>query len=160
LCKDIENRLAKDGPSEAALHAVLDQLLSTFGCAVGTVHSLDQDSGMLHLRAHRGVPETLLSRVQLIPIGKGMAGLAAERRVPVQVCNLQTDTSGAAKPAAKETGMQGSCAVPMLLADRLCGVLGVAKPVACEFSQEEIAALLQIAGSVGKFLDAAKPDEV
>jgi signal transduction protein with GAF and PtsI domain len=150
---DIESRLAKEGPSEAALHAILDQLLSTFGCAVGTLHSLERDSGVLRLCAHRGLPEALLARVQRIPIGKGMAGLAAERRVPVQVCNLQTDTSGAAKPAAKETGMQGSCAVPILFADRLCGVLGVAKPVECEFSEAEIAALLQIAGSVGKFLD-------
>jgi signal transduction protein with GAF and PtsI domain len=157
LCTEIENRLAKEGPSDAALQAILDQLLSTFGCAVGTLHRLDGDSGMLRLCVQRGLPEALLERVQLIPIGKGMAGLAAERRVPVQVCNLQTDTSGAAKPAAKETGMQGSCAVPMLLADRLCGVLGVAKSVACDFSEAEITALLQIARSVGKFLDGARP---
>jgi signal transduction protein with GAF and PtsI domain len=114
---------------------------------------MDADSGMLKLRAHRGLPEALLARVQLIPIGKGMAGLAAERREPVQVCNLQTDTSGAAKPAAKETGMEGSLAVPMLLDERVRGVLGVAKPVACEFSEAEIVALLQIASVVGTFLD-------
>ena len=106
LCTEIETRLAIDGPSEAALHAILDRLLSTFGCSVGTVHRLDRDTGMLRLCVHRGLPAALLERVQLIPIGKGMAGLAAERRVPVQVCNLQTDTSGAAKPAAKETGMR------------------------------------------------------
>jgi L-methionine (R)-S-oxide reductase len=153
LCRDIETRLVREGTSETALHAVLEQILSVFGCAVGTLHSLDAASGMLELRAHRGLPETLLARVRLIPIGKGMAGLAAERRAPVQVCNLQTDSSGAAKPAAKDTGMEGSLAVPMLLADSVRGVLGVARPVACEFSEGEIAALLQIAGVVGKFLD-------
>jgi signal transduction protein with GAF and PtsI domain len=155
LCKDIETRLAREGPTEPALHAILEQVLNEFGCAVGTLHSLDASTGMLQLRAQRGLPETLLMRVRMIPIGKGMAGLAAQRRVPVQVCNLQTDSSGAAKPAAKETGMEGSLAVPMLLADCVRGVLGVARPVTCEFSAEEIAALLQIAASVGKFLDCS-----
>ena len=153
LCTEIEVRLAKEGTSEAALQAILGQLLSAFGCTVGTLHSIDADTGMLRLRVHRGLPDTLLPRVQLIPIGKGMAGLAAERRAPVQVCNLQTDTSGAAKPSAKETGVEGSVAVPMLRADRVRGVLGIAKPVAGEFSEREIAALLQIAGVVGQFLD-------
>jgi L-methionine (R)-S-oxide reductase len=153
LCTEIETRLAREGISETALHTILDQLLGTFGCAVGTLHSMDPDSGMLKLRAHRGLPQSLLARVQLIPIGKGMAGLAAERREPVQVCNLQTDSSGAAKPAARETGMEGSLAVPMLLDDRVRGVLGVAKPVACEFNEAEITALLQIASVVGTFLD-------
>ena len=153
LCRDIETRLAREGTSETALHAVLEQILSVFGCAVGTLHSLDTTSGMLELRAQRGLPDTLLPRVRTIPIGKGMAGLAAERRAPVQVCNLQADYSGVAKPGAKETGMEGSLAVPILLADCVRGVLGVARPVACEFSEGEIAALLQVAGIVGKFLD-------
>src|SRR5207302_8482491 len=75
LCTEIEVRLATDGISETTLHAILDQLLATFGCAVGTLHSMDRDSGMLKLRAHRGLPEPLLARVQRIPIGKGMAVL-------------------------------------------------------------------------------------
>jgi signal transduction protein with GAF and PtsI domain len=152
--KDIETRLMKEGTSDSALHVVLDEVVRAFGCGVGTLHSLDAGSGMLRLRAHRGLPDTLLPRVRVIPIGKGMAGLAAERRAPVQVCNLQTDTSGAAQPAAKDSGMEGSVAVPMLLADSVRGVLGVAKPAAGEFSEEEIATLLQIASMIGRFLDS------
>jgi signal transduction protein with GAF and PtsI domain len=154
LLDEIESRLTREGTSVTALHAVLDQILSRFGCSVGTLHSLDTSSGMLQLRAHRGLTDELLSRVQTIPMGKGMAGLAAERAAPVQVCNLQTDASGVAKPAAKETGMQGSLAVPMLCADRVRGVLGIAKPETCEFSDGEVASLLQIACTVGKFLES------
>ena len=81
-----------------------------------------------------------------------MAGLAAERRATVQVCNLQTDTSGVAKPAAKETKMEGSLAVPILDSEDLRGVLGVAKPEAYEFDEGETAALQQAAAAIGKFL--------
>jgi len=91
-----------------------------------------------------------MDRVRRIPIGKGMAGLAAERREPVQMCNLQTDTSGDAKPGAKLTQMKGSIAVPMIVNDELVGVLGVAKPEEYEFTENEIAELTSIAADIGK----------
>ena len=96
----------------------------------------------------------LLDKVSKIPIGKGMAGLAAERQKPVQVCNLQTDESGFAKPGAKETKMEGSIAVPMLVGDKLCGTLGVAKPIAYEFSKAETSLLLQIGNLIARRLNS------
>lgn len=150
LLHAIEDRLARDGTAEANLHAVLDQVLEAFGCPVGTLHDFDPASGTLRLRAHRGIPATILDRVQAIPVGKGMAGLAAERRQPVQVCNLQTDCSGVAKVGAKDTRMEGSIAVPMLAAGELRGVLGVAKPVVYEFSEAEIGLLQEVAGAIGR----------
>jgi signal transduction protein with GAF and PtsI domain len=152
LLDEIEGRLEADGITEANLHDILDRVLRHFGGAVGTIHRLDPDTGMLQLRASRGLPETLLPKTRQIPIGKGMAGLAAERRQPVQVCNLQTDAGCVAKPAAKETRMEGSIAVPMLVAGGLRGVLGVGKPVVHEFSAEETALLLEIARKIGEFM--------
>lgn len=92
LLREIENRLENEGSTEANLQAILEQTLSCFGCVVGTIHSLDSTSNLLKLRAQRGIPEAILNQVSVIPIGKGMAGLAVSQREPVQVCNLQTDT--------------------------------------------------------------------
>ena len=51
--------------------------------------------GLLHLEAHAGgIPAHLLPVIQRIPVGKGIAGLAVERQEPVDMCNLQTDSSG------------------------------------------------------------------
>jgi putative methionine-R-sulfoxide reductase with GAF domain len=102
---------------------------------------------MLQLRARRGIPDIILDKVKSIPVGKGMAGIAAERKQPVQICNLQTDASGVAKPSAKETKMEGSITVPMLIEGELRGTLGVAKPVPYEFSEEE-SNLLMDAGAL------------
>lgn len=131
-------------PANPAWDAVLGELLRHFDCTVGTVHLLDPADGLLHLAAQRGLPPPVLQKVGVIPIGKGMAGLAAERRSPVQVCNLQTDTSGVARPDARLTKMEGSIAVPMLHGERLGGVLGVAKPVPYDFSDAEAALLLAV----------------
>jgi L-methionine (R)-S-oxide reductase len=155
--EDLEIRLNQSGATDADLNAVLDQVMDSMSCAVGTIHRLDSHSQMLRLCAGRNIPDGLLPRIQQIPVGKGMAGLAVERRQPVQVCNLQTDTSGVAKPGAKETGMEGSIAVPILAGDRVVGVLGVAKPSAYEFNETEIAFLLDVGGVIGKFMIRVTP---
>jgi signal transduction protein with GAF and PtsI domain len=155
LLSAIAGCLEKDGATDAALQTVLERVLGHFECTTGTLHSLDAATGLLRLRAQRGLPEALLPRVGTIPIGKGMAGIAAERRQPVQVCNLQSDASGVVRPGAKETRMEGSIAVPILAGDALRGVLGVAKPVVYEFTADETAALLEIAATVGRFLQRA-----
>ena len=157
LPEAIEDLLRQAGPTDQPLDAVLERVLDHFQCVVGTIHSLDPDSGLLQLQAFRGLPESFLGRIRTIPIGKGMAGLAAQRLEPVQVCNLQTDTSGAARPGAKEAAVEGSIAIPMLPDATLRGVLGVAKPVAYEFSATEIGLLQQIADAVGRFLGKSPP---
>ncbi|MEO6739293.1 MAG: GAF domain-containing protein [Chthoniobacteraceae bacterium] len=142
-------------PVELALQArdvqtVLDESIRAFDCQAGTVHWLDAQSGMLTLAAHRNIPEMIVKLAATVPIGKGIAGLAAQNREPVSLCNLQTDTSGQARPAAKTTGMEGSLAVPMLVAGDLRGVLGVAKAAAHNWSDSEKSLLLAIASRLGE----------
>lgn len=123
----------------------LDKILAQFGCSAGTIHLFNPEFGLLKLTAARGMPEVVLTKIETIPVGKGMAGIAAERREPVQVCNLQTDTSGVVRPGARDTKMEGSVAVPMISSDgELRGTLGVAKPVPYEFSPSECDLLLKI----------------
>ena len=138
-----------DGPEHAPWEAVLDELLHHFGCAVATVHLLD-GAGLLQLVAQRGLPPVVLDRVRTVPVGKGMAGIAAERRAPVQVCNLQTDASGVVRPGAKDTRMEGSIACPMFDGAELRGVLGVAKPVPHEFTSEQQALLLAVGSKLAR----------
>lgn len=150
LLADVETALT--GPADARWPALLERVLAHFDCPVGTVHLLDPADGHLHLAAQRGLPPPVLDKVGVIPIGKGMAGIAAERREPVQVCNLQDDRSGVVRPGAKLTRMEGSLAVPMLDGGALRGVLGVAKPVAYEFSPAETDLLLTVAARAARGL--------
>lgn len=120
---------------------LLQALLAEFGCQTGTIHRTGAD-GELKLEAQVGVPDFLLPRIASIPFGKGIAGCAAERKGPVQLCNLQTDASGVARPEAKATGVNGSLAVPVLAPDgRVLGVLGIGKTVPHEFTPAETARL-------------------
>ena len=122
---------------------VLSATAAHFGCQAGTIHLLHE--GILRLEASLNIPQPVVALVQTVPVGKGIAGLAAERREPIMLCNLQTDTSGQARPAARQTGMEGSIAVPMLSGEELRGVLGIAKASAHDWTPQEKEVLLRIA---------------
>ena len=153
LVRESEEALRRDSTAETVKEVLL-RILTAFDCVVGTVHRYNGETQLLELITHRGVPDSLLETVTTIPIGKGMAGLAAERREAVQVCNLQTDDSGAAKPGARDTNMEGCISLPMLVDGELRGTLGVAKPTAYDFSASECDQLLELATLLGKYLSA------
>jgi len=131
---------------------LLRDALASHGCSTGTLHVLDPADGQLKLAAQVGLPDQVAAIVAVVPVGKGMAGLAAQRREPVQTCNLQTDTTGDIRPGAKAVPVQASIAVPMLLDDRLCGVLGFARAEYHEWSADELAALAATATETARQL--------
>ena len=130
---------------ESEWNQFLQQVIQDFGCTTGTLHRLDPADRHLKLVAAQAIPPQLMPIIQSIPVGKGIAGAAAERQQPVELCNLQTDTSGVAKPGARQTNVQGSLAVPMMDGSRLCGTLGIGKMTPYEFSPDEKERLLTIA---------------
>lgn len=139
---------------------LLAEIISSFACTTGTIHTFDEKSQLLKLQAQQGIPSFLLPKITEIPLGKGIAGVAAERREPVEMCNLQTDDSGVARPAAKQTNVEGSIAVPMLLENDLYGTLGVAKTEPYDFTKEEENTLLQIGEEISRYIHAqASPDK-
>jgi len=122
----------------------LEIALERFDADTGTLHRLGPD-GMLHLEAYAGhIPESLLPVIRTIPVGKGIAGLAVERRAPVDMCNLQTDASGDARPRAKETGVQGSICVPVMRDGEAVGALGIATVKERVFTEAEIEELMAL----------------
>ena len=139
-------------PPDANWTQFLDHVVAAFDCTTGTLHRYDPADKHLKLVASRRIPEVLLPVIASIPVGKGIAGAAAERRAPVEMCNLQTDTSGVAKPDAKQTQVQGSLAVPVLDGDRLCGTLGIGKMVPYDFTEDEKSRLMKLAADVSRNL--------
>lgn len=137
----------RDGSPD--LGAALKSIVERLGCSAGTIHLFDPAADSLDLAAAIGIPMSVRETVATVPVGKGMAGIAAKRRAPVQVCNLQTDASGVARPGARDTKMEGALAVPLLTTDgELKGVIGVAKSVAYDFSANECDLLLAIGTSI------------
>ncbi len=129
---------------------LLGFVLEHFSCSTGTLHFLDKNTSLLQLETQIGIPDFLIPKLSTIPIGKGMAGIAAERMKPVEMCNLQTDDSGVARPSAKDTKVEGSLAAPMILSGTLYGTIGIAKPVPYDFTTEEMELLMAIGTAISE----------
>lgn len=134
-------------------HAVLVKVLENFQCVTGTIHRTDPSTGLLMLLTQHGIPPhvlpMLLPKIDNIPFGKGIAGCAAQRKEAVQLCNLQEDLGGVAKPDAQKTNVQGALAVPIVGADgKVIGVLGIGKMQPYEFNDSEVADLNSVAALI------------
>lgn len=128
----------------------LHTILEIFGCQTGTIHRTDASGDTLHLVSQVGVPGFLLEKISVIPFGKGIAGAAAERREPVELCNLQQDLGGVAEASAQKTGVAGSLAVPIFSKESgaVIGTLGIGKTVPYEFSDAEKQRLVDFATEI------------
>lgn len=126
-------------PNQESYNTVLAAILEEFSCHSGTLHRCPPDESELELVAQIGIPKALLGKISTIPIGKGIAGAAAETRAPVELCNLQQDLGGVARPDARQTEVSGSLAVPIFHpeSDQVIGTLGVGMHVPHSFTEEE-----------------------
>ena len=134
-------------------NAVLVRVLNNFACVTGTLHRTDSSTGLLTLVTQHGIPPhvlpMLLPKIDNIPFGKGIAGCAAQRKEAVQLCNLQEDLGGVAKPDAQKTNVQGALAVPIVGSDgKVIGVLGIGKMQTYDFNVHEIADLSAVAALI------------
>jgi signal transduction protein with GAF and PtsI domain len=135
-----------------SLDKILRDTLAQFHSETGTIHRLDEPAQLLHLVAHAGLPPQMMDIVKTIPVGKGIAGETVAKNRPVTICNLQTDTSGVAKPGAKQTGVGGAVCVPVRQGGRIVGTFGIGTMREHDYSAAEINALQDIASSIASQL--------
>ena len=152
FAEKISTLLNAGAPREAALENALRETLRLFCSETGAIHTLDAEKQLLHLATQIGLPPQLLDIVKTIPVGKGIAGQVAAQNKPVSICNLQVDSSGVAKPGAKQTGVGGSLCVPIRRGDTLVGTLGVGTVRPYEYTADETRELEEIGRRLGEFL--------
>jgi L-methionine (R)-S-oxide reductase len=131
------------------LEKTLRDMLAQFHSETGTIHRLHEPTQLLRLVAQVGLPPQLLDMVTIIPVGKGIAGQVVAQGKPVTLCDLQTDTSGVAKPGAKQTGVGGALCVPIRDGEKIVGTLGIGTARAYEYTETETRELEEIGRRIG-----------
>jgi hypothetical protein len=138
--------------TDPALETWLRTFLEAHGGIAGTVHVRSEEA--LLLRAAVNIPPPVVRATESIPKGKGMAGLAWERRKAVAVCNIKTDGSGDVRPGAKAVDAQAALAIPVPDASgEVRAVVGIAFLGERDFTEAELVQFENAAGA----LPAAAP---
>jgi L-methionine (R)-S-oxide reductase len=128
---DLDMTIAPD------LNAWLQNFIKDHQAAAGSVHLFERDG--LKLAAAVNIPPPVQQAVAWVPNGKGMAGLALQRKEPVQTCNLQEDRFGNVKPGAKAVNAQAAVALPIMnSAGDVRAVVGIAYRDEREFTSADL----------------------
>jgi GAF domain-containing protein len=152
LHNQIASLLNSSSDREILLAKILAVVLAYFRSETGTIHLLDPKKQVLHLVAENGLPPAMVEVVKLIPVGKGIAGQTVARGGPVTICNLQTDSSGVARPGARQTGVGGALCVPLRHAQEILGTIGIGTIRPYEYTPEETKTLEDVGRLIGEHL--------
>lgn len=148
LIERLKAILQERGEPAGRLQAAVEEIAGEFEALSCTFHRAIEDHSFLELIAQTGLPPHIAELAVRIPFGKGMAGICAERREPVTMCNLQTDDSGVARPAARETKVEGAVVVPLLIDGEVAATIGIGKSSEYDYSEGELDALEQCAAAL------------
>ncbi len=144
----INSILQNEKDMEKGTHLAIEEIANSFKAKTCTLHRAIKIKGndFLELRSQRGLPPHIAEIAKLIPFGKGMAGICAERQETVTMCNLQTDESGVARPAARDTKVEGAVVVPLISKDNsVQATLGIGNDKEYNYSENEIQILKECA---------------
>ena len=137
---DLSETVLKNARPE--VEAWLAEFVERNGGFVGSVHlSESAEEGEIVLVASHNLPVSVRNGTAVIPIGKGMAGTAAQRRAPVAISDFQTDTTGVAVRAGRAAGSMGSLTLPVFDEEddtRLVAVVGLGFTEQRDFTAEEM----------------------
>jgi GAF domain-containing protein len=109
----------------AALHAVTESMVENFEAAFARLWVLDDTGQTLLLRASSGLYTHLDGGHAQVPVGKFKIGLIAEERQPHLTNDILNDPRLGDPVWAKQEGMVAFAGYPLLVGERLIGVLAM-----------------------------------
>jgi serine phosphatase RsbU (regulator of sigma subunit)/anti-sigma regulatory factor (Ser/Thr protein kinase) len=126
---------------EQLLRELLLRIAEILGSDTAAILLLDESGTTLHARAAKGIEEEVEQGVK-IPFGRGFAGRIAAERRPITIEDV--DHADILNPILREKGIRSLLGVPLLVEQRVLGVLHVGSLVHRNFTPEDTD-LLQLA---------------
>jgi sigma-B regulation protein RsbU (phosphoserine phosphatase) len=136
----------------------LDELLAKISTSVRGLIDFDAFSILLvdeeqkALRHRFSIRYDELVNIDNIPLGKGVTGAAAESREAIRV----QDTSKDPRYIASHPGIRSEIAVPLILRDRVVGVMDLEKDKIGFFTDEHVRTLTLLAPQIANSLENAR----
>jgi PAS domain S-box-containing protein len=133
------------------LPALLTRIVEVLEADTGAILLLGDDD-RLHVRATVGLPEEA-THARAIPVGAGMAGAVAASRAPLLVADLAT--IDLASSALRERGINSVVAIPLVVEDRVIGVVHAGSEAYAKFVEDDARLLELIADRIALAINQA-----
>jgi PAS domain S-box-containing protein len=135
------------------LRALLDKIATELVVDTVAVLLMDEEGKTLVARAAHGLEEEVQRGVR-IPVGRGFAGRIAAERHPVVLDDVAH--SDVVNPILREKGIRSLAGVPLMIGDRVLGVLHVGTLGATRFTPADVQFLEVIAARISTAIEHAR----
>jgi PAS domain S-box-containing protein len=123
------------------LRSLLARIVEVLEADTAAILLLEED-GLLHVRATVGLDDEV-ERAPAVPMGAGMAGRVAELRTPLLAPDLSQVEL--VSPVLRDRGINSLVAIPLIVDDRVIGVLHAGSVAFAQFVEDD-ARLLELIG--------------
>lgn len=125
LSAEVATSLARGGTLPEMLRRCAESLVRHLDAAFARVWTLDEAEGVLELQASAGLYTHLDGPHSRVPVGRFKIGLIAEERRPHLTNDVPNDPRVGDKEWAAREGMIAFAGYPLLLGERLVGVMAM-----------------------------------
>jgi two-component system, cell cycle sensor histidine kinase and response regulator CckA len=125
LTADVGLAFTKGGPLREMLHTCAQSMVSNLGAAFARIWTLNEAEHVLELQASAGMYTLLDGPHGRIPVGRYKIGLIAEEKKPHLTNDVAHDSRIGDPEWAKREGMVAFAGYPLLIDDRLLGVIAM-----------------------------------
>lgn len=148
--------LSRSRDTDELLATGMELLLRLLDLPAGNVHEVLWEEGRLRLRIGRGLSAGAITYLQEVPLEGTYAGEAARTGRTVIVPDLtQAPRLSLHRDLFRHEGFRGLACVPIIIKERVWGVLAVVGREARAFSPAEIQVLEAVSGQFGMALERA-----
>ncbi len=140
----ISKAITSDLYLEDILKLVVNLTASVMGAKICALWLIDEESGELKIRATQALSQEYLEDRSL-KVGEGIVGSVAKERKPIIIKDVLKDPRYKEKKLAKKEGFTSMLSVPMMVKDRLIGVINVYTVEEYDFTQSDVDLLVAVA---------------
>ncbi len=115
-----------------------------FGSKICSIMLLDEKKDELVIKSTQSLSEEYKNKPP-VKVGSSISGIAVKEKKPIFVLDVKKDPRYMYPEIAKKEGLCSMLAVPMIIKDKVIGVLNVYTTKEYEFKEEEIQILQSIA---------------
>ena len=135
------NKISKAITSDLYLEDILKLIVSltatVMNAKICALWLLDEDTKTLKIRATQALSEEYLKE-RAIKVGEGIVGLAAQEKKAMVISDVSKDNRYKQKELAEKEGFVSMLSVPMMVKDRVVGVVNVYTVEPYKFNKMDI----------------------
>ncbi|MDP8258550.1 MAG: GAF and ANTAR domain-containing protein [Candidatus Aadella gelida] len=140
----ISKAITSDLYLEDILKLIVNLTANVMGAKICAVWLLDEITGELKIRATQAMSKDYLEE-RSIKFGEGIVGLVAKEKKPIVIDDVIEEKRYKQRSLAKKEGLVSMLSVPMLVNDKVIGVINVYTVESYKFTKSDIDLLSAVA---------------